>query len=183
MGERLHWNSWSGHLFSSCAKEGRSDGPQRSPALEHRCPPPSPSPATPPHPVITADCFKSGGLWKGKRCFSSLFFGQLIKITHKRGSPVMRGLLKRGSFRLLCLSRGNLRLCQRNWSQMATQSGPPVRSAYGAISKDRAISSTSPLYRPQHPPGPTRCRDKCVRGGLGLLHLPSCRFSRTLPTI
>lgn len=77
----------------------------------------------------------------------------------------MRGLLKRGSFRLLCLSRRILRLCQRNWNQMATQSGPPVRSAYGAISKDRAISSTSPLCRPQHPPGPTRCRDKCEHGG------------------
>lgn len=136
------------------------------PAFSIIQPPTSPTAATLPHPVITADCFKSGRLWKGKRCFSIFFFlGQLIKITHKLGSPVMRGLLKRGSFRLLCLSRRILRLCQRNWNQMATQSGPPVRSAYGAISKDRAISSTSPLYRPQHPPGPTRCQDKCEHGG------------------
>lgn len=164
-------------------KVGRT-GRKEVPPLSTVAHPPTPQPP-PLHPTQLSPLIvlNQAGFEKGSGASPLFFFGQLIKITHKRGSPVMRGLLKRGSFRLLCLSRGNLRLCQRNWSQMATQSGPPVRSAYGAISKDRAISSTSPLYRPQHPPGPTRCRDKCVRGGLGLLHLPSCRFSPTLTII
>lgn len=129
---------------------------------------PQPRQQQPPYPTQLSPpiVLNQAGFEKGSAVSPFFFFlGQLIKITHKLGSPVMRGLLKRGSFRLLCLLRGILRLCQRNWNQMATQSGPPVRSAYGAISKDRAISSTSPLYRPQHPPGPTRCRDKCEQGG------------------
>lgn len=67
--------------------------------------------------VITGYCSNQASFERE----GTLSFGQLIKITHKRGSPPS-WVYKSGTHFSSFVSCGNLCLCQRNWSQMAKQS-------------------------------------------------------------
>lgn len=81
--------------------------------------------------VITAYCWNQAAFERR----GALSFGQLIKITRKRGSPIILALLKWGAHFSSFVSSRNLCLCQHNWSQMAKQSVLPGVLTEGGGSK------------------------------------------------
>lgn len=111
--------------------------------------------------VITGYCSNQAGF--EREC--TLSFGQLIKITHKRSFPIILRLLKWASFQLLCHEQEPLALSVQSEPDGKTKL--PVSHAYRMISKRCAISLTSPVHRPQQPPGQTRCVDDDESEGEG----------------
>ena len=106
-------------------------------------------------PVIIGYCSNQAAFERGDK----LSPGQLIKIKHKRGSPIILDLLKWASFQLLCLAQEPLPLSVQLEPDGKTKAVSGVFKEVSLLSLQRqaqwlsfSISPPPPPPRPTPPP-------------------------------